>query len=737
MKTLTKLILANALIAILIISIFAALALNRFHAEAVKEVNADLERCLQTAWALLGQKGKDFRVSDGKLLVGSYVVNGNFEVPDKVQEIFGGVATVFMGDTRVSTNVLQADGSRAVGTRLEGPAYDAIFKERKSYRGETRILGIPYLTAYDPIRNGQGEIIGTLFVGVKKADFLARFTGVRTELTLLLLGLVAGFAIFMALLGRMTKKYEKTKEAQQEFAESLVQNSAVPTFVLDSRHRVIIWNKACEELTGMKATEMIGSDDQWRPFYPEKRPVLADIVLDDNRGALPTLYDKYIRSPLTPDGLQGEGWYAAMNGKDRFIFFDATPVRDSAGKITAAIETLQDITERKEAEESLRLLSQAIEQTPTAVVITDCEGTIEYVNPYFSKVTGYAAEEAIGQNPRILKSGWHPPEFYSELWKTILAGSIWRGEFRNKGKNGELYWENMSISPVKNAAGRITHFVAVKENITERKWAEEELHRWNRELESKVEERTRQLLASQEELVRQEKLAILGQLSGSVGHELRNPLGVMSNAVYFLKMVLADADATVQEYLEIIKKEIDNSLQIITDLLDFARTRPPRTTVVTARELTAESLGRCAIPENVELQNEIPDNLPLLRVDPLQMGQVLTNFITNAVQAMPDGGILHIAARLVSAGEQEGQPQELPRQDFIAISVTDSGEGISAENMKKLFQPLFTTKAKGIGLGLVVCKNLVAANGGRIEVESEPAKGTTFTVVLPIERGKI
>ncbi|MDO9080738.1 MAG: ATP-binding protein, partial [Desulfuromonadales bacterium] len=342
-----------------------------------------------------------------------------------------------------------------------------------------------------------------------------------------------------------------------------------------------------------------------------------------------TYYDQSSRSPLTPDGLQSEGWYAALNGKARFIFFDAAPVRDSEGKIIAAIETVQDITGRKEAEEA-------------------------------------------------------------------------------------------------------------------RFWAEEELQKWNRELESKVEERTRQLFEIQEELVRGEKLAVLGQLSGSVGHELRNPLGVMSNAVYFLKMVLTDADKTVREYLDIIKKEIDNSLYIITDLLDFAQTRTPRTTTITTRELTEESLSRCAIPENVALQTNIPDNLPLLKIDPLQIGQVLTNFITNAVQAMPNGGTLHIAARQIMNDEFRIMNSDskfiFHNSKFdgngVAIAVTDSGEGISPENMKKLFQPLFTTKTKGIGLGLVVCKNLVEANNGRIKVESEPGKGTTFTVLLPIERGE-
>ncbi|MCM2359452.1 MAG: ATP-binding protein [Geobacteraceae bacterium] len=260
--------------------------------------------------------------------------------------------------------------------------------------------------------------------------------------------------------------------------------------------------------------------------------------------------------------------------------------------------------------------------------------------------------------------------------------------------------------------------------------------------------RSGELLDAQEELVRKEKLAILGQLSGSVGHELRNPLGVMSNAVYFLRMVLGDADETTKEYLEIIKKEIDNSQRIITDLLDFARTRAPQTRIVTAGELVEQSLGTCTIPECVVLRNEVTETLPPLRIDPLQMGQVLQNLIANAVQAMPAGGALTIAARLNAecgirnaelSAEKKHSPLRTPHSafdgDFVEISVADSGEGISPENMKKLFQPLFTTKARGIGLGLVVCKNLTEANGGRIGVASRSGEGTTFMVALPVATG--
>jgi len=246
---------------------------------------------------------------------------------------------------------------------------------------------------------------------------------------------------------------------------------------------------------------------------------------------------------------------------------------------------------------------------------------------------------------------------------------------------------------------------------------------------------------AQEELVRNEKLAILGQLSGSVGHELRNPLGVMNNAVYFLKSVMAGGEETVMEYLDIIKHEIDNSERIITDLLDFARTKPPRKMAVMVGGLMGESLARCAIPDNVEIQSDIPDKLPLLNADPLQMQQVFQNLISNAIQSMPEGGRLRISAKLVSSSEfRVSSPNPKPETpslkheaDYMEICIADTGVGISPENMKKLFHPLFTTKSKGVGLGLTVCRNLTEANGGRIEVESEVGNGTRIIVLLPVE----
>jgi signal transduction histidine kinase len=267
--------------------------------------------------------------------------------------------------------------------------------------------------------------------------------------------------------------------------------------------------------------------------------------------------------------------------------------------------------------------------------------------------------------------------------------------------------------------------------IAERKQAEEQVRRLNVALEKKVAERTGQLLEAQEELERKEKLAILGQLSGSVSHELRNPLGVMNNAVYFLKMVHAEGDEVTLEYLDILQREIDNSQRIIADLLDFARTKPPQLKTVSAAKLIRRSLEKCALADNITATIDVPNDLPKVHIDPQQMEQVLINLFTNAEQAMAEGGCLRIGARMVRGTKE---PASGPRGDFLEISVADTGEGISAENMRKLFQPLFTTKQRGIGLGLVVCKNLVVANGGRIEVVSEAGKGTTFRIIMPVTR---
>jgi signal transduction histidine kinase len=259
--------------------------------------------------------------------------------------------------------------------------------------------------------------------------------------------------------------------------------------------------------------------------------------------------------------------------------------------------------------------------------------------------------------------------------------------------------------------------------IAERVRAEEKLSDYSERLKEMVEDRTQELQSAQQRLIRQEKLAVLGQLAGGVGHELRNPLGVISNAVYFLQMVLSDADETTQEYLRIINSEVHNAEKIVSDLLDFSRTRPAEREEAAVSELVAKVLERQPPPENVDVTTGIASDLPAVSVDPRQIGQVLTNLVTNAFQAMPDGGELSISARA-----EEG---------YVHLSVTDTGYGISPEDMNKIFEPLFTTRARGIGLGLAVSKNLAEVNGGSIQVESREGQGSTFTVALPTREVKL
>jgi signal transduction histidine kinase len=248
----------------------------------------------------------------------------------------------------------------------------------------------------------------------------------------------------------------------------------------------------------------------------------------------------------------------------------------------------------------------------------------------------------------------------------------------------------------------------------------------HKELEGRVAARTGELETAlgelrdtQATLVRKEKLAMLGLLAGGVGHELRNPLGVMTNAVYYLGMVLNDSPAEVKDYLGILDTQIKLAEKIVGDLLDFARIKPPQTETIPVKQLVDEQLQRAGTLDGVTVRHDFPLDLPAVRVDRVQIGQVVLNLITNALQAMNGhGAVLTFRGRQAADG-------------FVRLDVIDTGVGMTPEQMEKLFEPLFTTKARGIGLGLAVSRGLVQANGGAISAESSPGAGTMMSVSLP------
>ena len=256
-------------------------------------------------------------------------------------------------------------------------------------------------------------------------------------------------------------------------------------------------------------------------------------------------------------------------------------------------------------------------------------------------------------------------------------------------------------------------------DITERRQAEDEIRQLNASLEKRVEERTRELRDAQEQIVRKEKLSVMGELAGSVGHELRNPLSVINSAAYYLKMIQPAASEETKYNLDIIEQEVLIAEKVINNLLDFGRTIVADSEVVSVSKLISQTLNRVTVPASIKVILDVPDNLAKVSVDPLQATQIFGNLILNACQAMnAPGGKLTISAALQGS--------------MIEVHINDNGIGISQENMQKIFDPLFTTKVRGVGLGLPLSKKLIEANGGCIKVLSEEGKGTTFTVCLPL-----
>ncbi len=349
-------------------------------------------------------------------------------------------------------------------------------------------------------------------------------------------------------------------------------------------------------------------------------------------------------------------------------------------------------------------------------IVTDETGkAIDYifleVNSTFEELTGLIGDQIVGKPVTEVIPGIEDSPFIEIYGKVALTGEPIR--FEQFAEPLDKHYEIAAFSP------RIGQFAAVFSDVSERVKAEQALREYSERLEEMVEERTQELQSAQEQLVRKEKLAVLGELAGGVGHELRNPLGVITNAIFYLQTVLPDAGEKVKEYLEIISAEALGAEKIVSDLLDFARVRPSDRGLVKVAHLVAETLEKCPPPETIQVTTRFAASLPDIWVDPQQIKQVLINLVTNAYQAMQDGGALTISAK-----KQDGNVQ---------ISVIDTGHGISTEDQENLFEPLFTTKARGIGLGLAVSKNLVEANQGSITYQSQEEEGTTFTIFLPID----
>ena len=401
---------------------------------------------------------------------------------------------------------------------------------------------------------------------------------------------------------------------------------------------------------------------------------------------------------------------AIRTGAGRCCQKPGSDVASVSRDIRHAIEVYCKERQRQKAEDALRKLWRAVEQSADLVIITDRDGVIEYVNPAFEVLTGYSREETIGQTPRMLKSEEQTPEIYKELWQTILSGTVFRGILANRKKNGEIFFAEKTITPLRDAEGKITHFISNDRDITER-----------RRLETQLQQA--------------QKMDAIGKLAGGVAHDFNNLLMVISAyAELMLDSVAPEHPLrrNVQEIMTASRRAADLTRQ----LLAFGRKQVQSLQLVDLNWIVEEinkMLPRL-IGEDIELIFAPGQNLGKVKADLVQIEQIVMNLAANARDAMPKGGKLTIETANVQLDEDYVQEHSIvPAGDYVLLAVTDSGTGIASEHMAHIFEPFYTTKGegKGTGLGLATVYGIVKQNGGFVWVYSEPGLGTTFKIYLP------
>ncbi len=429
-------------------------------------------------------------------------------------------------------------------------------------------------------------------------------------------------------------------------------------------------NAMFERFFGTTAANIIGKTD-----YDFVDKELADFFREHDR-----------KSVIAGRPSVNEEWLTFADNGYRGLFETIkTPMFDATGQLTGVLGIARDITERRAAAQSIRKLSEVIEQCPVSIVITDDQGNIEFVNRKFTQVSGYSRSEAMGQNPRILKSGETRKEDYERLWATITSGKAWTGEFHNRRKNGELFWEQASIAPIRDADNAITHYVAVKEDISERRALEDQLRH-------------------------AQKMEAVGTLAGGVAHDFNNILTAIMGCAYLLAED-APADAEHRGYVDEIIRATQRASNLTRSLLAFSRKQVVNLQPAGVNEIVFEfkkMLGRL-IGEDVTFTVNLAVDDMTIEADRGQIEQVLMNLVANSRDAMPHGGTLEIRTHREEIADDSAELKGLNSGGFGVITVVDTGTGMPPEVAQRIFEPFFTTKdvGKGTGLGLSMVHGIV------------------------------
>ncbi len=453
--------------------------------------------------------------------------------------------------------------------------------------------------------------------------------------------------------------------------------------ITDPNGIIIYVNDKFEEISKYKQEEIIGKNHRILNSGYHSKDFFRDLWTTIRSGMI----------------WRGEIRNKAKDGSIYWVDTTIVPFLNKKGKPVQYIAIRSDITQRKKAEKDLlesmkevRDITFALNQS-SIVAITDAKGTITTVNEKFCEISKYSREELIGQDHRILNSGYHSNEFFKELWQTIGNGKVWQGEICNRSKDGTHYWVDTTIVPFLNEREKPYQYLSIRNDITERKRQEEVLHR-------------------------QDKLAAVGQLAAGVAHEIRNPLTSMKGYSEFLQ--LDEKDPERLEFLNIILDEIERVNSIVEDFMVLAKPKAvelEEKNVVPVIKNVISLLEFEARKKNVSLHFDCNKEIIQIECDENRLKQVFLNFIKNGIEAMPNGGDLHVKTMI--------------HDHNVQISIQDTGVGIPKDKLKKLGEPFFTTKKTGNGLGLMVSFKIIESHNGKVFVESEPNKGTTFNILLP------
>ncbi|MGO9117188.1 MAG: PAS domain S-box protein [Desulfomonilaceae bacterium] len=493
------------------------------------------------------------------------------------------------------------------------------------------------------------------------------------------------------------KNAERALRDSEEKYRLLVENANEAIFIAQGDF-IKFANPRTVEILGYSADELASTP-------------LAELIHPDDREILLERYGKRLRGQ--PVEQVDPFRIITKSGITKWVELNA--VRIQWDGRPATLNLGNDITERKRMREAQSRLTTAVEQAAEGIVITDAQGTVQYVNPAYAEITGYAVEEVLGRNPSILKSGKHPKSFYKEMWNTITGGRTWSGHLINKKKNGSLFEEEATISPVRDAFGDIINYVAVKRDVTHEQ-------------------------ALQRELLQAQKMEAVGTLAGGVAHDFNNLLQVVLGYSELL-LIEPDTPNQMRGDLEKINLAARNGAELVQRLLTFSRRTQiePRPLNLNHRITEVQQILVRTIPKIIEVALILDDRLAPIDADPTQIDQILMNLTLNAKDAMPEGGKLLIETENATLDNEYCMNHfDAKPGDYVLLKVSDTGHGMDKETREHVFEPFFTTKpiGEGTGLGMAMVYGSVKQHGGCVMCYSEPDQGTTFILYFPaLKRG--